>query len=188
MKLKPKKACNHSEIKNKTRLNKCIEITEKITIHFNNILHKISSMILLFMMLLTIADVSGRYFFNKPITGTYELTGLLLAITVFFSLGKAQLMNNHIEIDVITNKFSYKIQKILQSCISFMVIILLVLMTWQLYEYSYRLYRSEELSGDLGLPVYIFSAITIIGGIAFTLTYLLDFLQSLVKVVTWNDS
>ncbi|MFK4997204.1 TRAP transporter small permease subunit [Bacillus sp. N9] len=42
-------------------------------------------------MLLTTADVIGRNVFNKPITGTYELTGLALAIIIFFSLGTAQI-------------------------------------------------------------------------------------------------
>ena len=76
---------------------------ERLTVGLNNILHKISSVLLMALMFLTAADVIGRFFFNKPITGTYELTGLLLAVMIFFSLGAGQLQRNHIEIDFLQN-------------------------------------------------------------------------------------
>lgn len=55
-------------------------VFEKITVSINNVLHKISSVVLLVLMFLTTADVAGRYFFNAPIIGTYELTGLYLLL------------------------------------------------------------------------------------------------------------
>ena len=36
----------------------------------------IAAVVLAVMMLLTIADVAGRYFFNSPIKGTWEIVGL----------------------------------------------------------------------------------------------------------------
>jgi energy-coupling factor transporter transmembrane protein EcfT len=38
----------------------------------------IAAIILAIMMLLTVADVIGRYFFSSPIKGTWEVVGLLL--------------------------------------------------------------------------------------------------------------
>jgi len=39
------------------------------------------------MMLLTTADVIGRYFFNAPVLGAYEITEYLMLIMVFFIPG-----------------------------------------------------------------------------------------------------
>ncbi|MCQ6274156.1 TRAP transporter large permease subunit [Bacillus sp. V3B] len=136
---------------------------EKGTKVFNNVLHKISSVILFLLMFLTTADVVGRYFFNNPITGTYELTGLALALMIFFSLGSGQLAKDHIEIDFLTNMMPKKVQDGLYGISSFVLFILMSLTTWQLFEYAKRSFQGGELSGDLGLPLYIFA--TSIGGI-----------------------
>lgn len=161
---------------------------EKVTVHLNDVLHKISSVLLMALMFLTTADVAGRFFFNAPIIGTYELTGLLLALMIFYSLGAGQLKKNHIEIDFFTRKMSAKSQHILYSISSFVLFILLCLTTWQLYEYSVRVWIGGETSGDLGLPLYIFSGLTIIGAFSFALTLLLDSFNSLLKVVNPDES
>ncbi|WP_019153063.1 TRAP transporter small permease [Robertmurraya massiliosenegalensis] len=161
---------------------------ETVILFLNNVLHKISSILLFFLMFLTTADVIGRYFFNKPITGTYELTGLIVAIMIFFSLGSAQIKRDHIEIDFLTNKMPLKMQQILFVISSFVLTVLLLLTTWQLYEYTMRIWAGNETSGDLGLPLYIFSILAMVGAFCFMLTYLLDTLKGIVKVVKKNES
>ncbi|MBS4208324.1 TRAP transporter small permease [Bacillus sp. FJAT-50079] len=161
---------------------------EKITLMLNNILHKISSGLLFFLMLLTTADVIGRNLFNKPITGTYELTGLALAIIIFFSLGTAQIKGDHIEIDFLTNKFPEKLQDGLYAFTSFLLFILVSLTTWQLFEFGKRIWMGHETSGDLGLPLYIFVGATVLGAFVFALTYLLHSLKFILKVVHGHES
>ncbi|WP_068676449.1 TRAP transporter small permease [Oceanobacillus sp. Castelsardo] len=169
-------------------LAKFTRVLGKVTISLNNVLHKISSVLLMALMFLTTADVAGRFFFKSPIIGTYELTGLLLALMIFYSLGAGQLKKNHIEIDFFTKKMSNKSQHILYSLSSFVLFILLCLTTWQLYEYSVRVWIGGETSGDLGLPLYIFSGLTIIGAFSFALTLLLDGFNSLLKAVNPDES
>ncbi|WP_102348992.1 TRAP transporter small permease [Bacillus sp. Marseille-P3661] len=149
----------------------------------NHIAHKVSSVILFLMMLLTTADVAGRYFFNKPITGAFELTGLALALIVFFSLGMTQITKDHIEIDFLTNKFPAKAQEILNIVSSSIIFVLLCLTSWQLFEYTKRLMASGELTGDLSLQLYFFTIFAAIGAILFTLTFILDIVKSILKVV-----
>ncbi|MEQ2525936.1 TRAP transporter small permease [Robertmurraya yapensis] len=161
---------------------------EAITLFLNNALHRVSSIILFLLMFLTLADVVGRYFFNKPITGTYEITSLALALMIFFSLGSAQIKKDHIEIDFLTNKMPVKVQNFLGLLSSLLLTILMALTTWQLYEYTMRVWLGHETSGDLGMPLYIFSGLTIIGAFCFTLTYLLDGLKNLLKLVKKNES
>lgn len=186
--LNQEKQVNEFSFNEQSSLLKFTNGLERYTVAFNNILHKVSSAFLMLLMFLTTADVLGRYFFNTPITGTYELTGLILALMVFYSLGSAQLKGDHIEIDFFTKKMSIKNQAILRSVSSFLLFILLSLTSWQLFEYTQRMWFGGVTSGDLGLPLYIFSGLTIIGAIAFALTLLLDSLKSLLKVVNQNES
>ncbi|WP_413300279.1 TRAP transporter small permease [Bacillus sp. 1P10SD] len=164
-------------------LEKVVNGLEKVTTFLNNITHKISSLLLFFLMFLTTADVCGRYFFNKPITGTYELTALTLSVIIFFSLGMAQIKRDHIEIDFLTNKMPAKVQESLYALTSLILFVLVALMGWQLFEFMNRILLGNELSGDLGMPLYIFVALTGIGAILFALTFLVDTLKSILKVV-----
>lgn len=161
---------------------------EKITKSVNGVMHKISSVFLFVLMFLTAADVIGRNVFNKPITGTYEVTGLVLALMIFFSLGTGQLGKDHIEIDFLTNMMSEKVQVGLYAVSSFILFVLMSLTTWQLFEFGMRTMYGGELSGDLGWPLHIFIFAAFVGAIAFTLTYLLDMFQSILKVVKKNES
>lgn len=56
------------------------------------------------MILLTFADVLLRYCFNNPISGTVELTELLMAIIYFGALAKVQWDKGHICMDIITSR------------------------------------------------------------------------------------
>ncbi|WP_255507922.1 TRAP transporter small permease [Lysinibacillus sp. BW-2-10] len=181
--LSPKDNSPDITLKNDSAFQKITNVFEKIVVSFNNVLHKISSVLLFLMMVLTALDVAGRFFFNKPITGTYEITGLTLALIVFFSLGSAQLKKDHIEIDFLTSKLPVKVQAGMTAVSSFILFVLMSLTTWQLFEYTKRTWLSQELSGDLGLPLYVFMGLTLIGALAFTLTYLLETFKSLLQVV-----
>jgi TRAP-type C4-dicarboxylate transport system permease small subunit len=58
--------------------------------------------ILLFgLMMLTTADVVGRYILNSPIRGAFEITELLLLTLIFAGLPLASLADEHVTLDFI---------------------------------------------------------------------------------------
>ena len=57
------------------------------------------------MAALTFVDVIGRYFFNAPIPGTFELVGLLLGIVAFATFPLVTIQENHITVDLFDNFF-----------------------------------------------------------------------------------
>src|SRR5215510_7528740 len=58
--------------------------------------------ILLFcLMALTAADVVGRYIFNWPIRGAFEITELLLLALIFAGLPLASRADEHVTLDFI---------------------------------------------------------------------------------------
>ncbi len=63
-------------------------------------LRYLAAAILMFLMLFTAVDVIGRYFFNKPVWGGFELTEVLLAVLIFAGLPLTTLRNGHIMVDL----------------------------------------------------------------------------------------
>lgn len=56
---------------------------------------------IMFIMLLTTADVAGRYFANRPILGAVQLQENLLAVIVFLSMAAGQRRHVHVGVDLI---------------------------------------------------------------------------------------
>ena len=64
-----------------------------------------SALFLMAMMLVTVADVLLRAFFNLPITGAYDLVQLFLVGTVFLSIPEVFLDDENIVVDFIDHVF-----------------------------------------------------------------------------------
>ena len=80
----------------------------------------IAAALMFCLMLLTCVDVVGRYFFNKPVTGGFELTEMLLAALIFAGLPLVTLRGDHITVDLfdpVTPDWLFGIQHALASLI-----------------------------------------------------------------------
>ncbi|HPU52562.1 MAG TPA: TRAP transporter small permease [Burkholderiaceae bacterium] len=60
-----------------------------------------ASALLLAMMLLTFADVLGRYVFNTPLRGAFEITELALLTLIFAGLPLVSRADEHVTMDFI---------------------------------------------------------------------------------------
>jgi TRAP-type C4-dicarboxylate transport system permease small subunit len=70
-----------------------------------------SAVILFAMMLITAVDVAGRYLFNKPIAGGFELTEILLAALIYCGLPLVSARREHIVIDTFDPLFSRAVKR-----------------------------------------------------------------------------
>ena len=80
----------------------------------------VAAALILCLMLLTCVDVVGRYFLNKPVTGGFELTEVLLAALIFAGLPLVTLRGDHITVDLfdpVTPDWLFRIQHALASLI-----------------------------------------------------------------------
>lgn len=84
------------------------------------VLGGVAALILFVMMSLTCADVIGRYFFNRPLHGAFELTEMMLACLIFAGLPLVTLRQEHITVDVLddmTPDWLLSIQHVLASLV-----------------------------------------------------------------------
>lgn len=156
---------------------------DKASYRFNKLMHFVGCVLLFIMMFLTTVDVIGRYFFNNPVIGATELMRLFLVVVVFFGIGYTQSHKEHLEIDVFTNNLPQKAQLIL-SLITYLVLTLVIaLLSVQLFRHGINMYLGNEVSGDLEIPLYYFAVAAAIGSLSFAITYFIDTLKTIEKLV-----
>ncbi len=155
---------------------------EKIIYPVTKFVHMIATVFLVFMTLLTTANVFARFIY-KPIKGSYELLSYSSAMLIFFSLGYAQIKKEYISVSFIVDQWSPKIQSILDMVTHFITSILMAVASWQMVVHAKRLFEGHNVTVDLGIPIYIFAYAASVGLLIFALAIFLDFLKSIVKVV-----
>jgi TRAP-type C4-dicarboxylate transport system permease small subunit len=103
------------------------------------------------MMLLTVADVTLRAFFNTPLRGTYELIELLLAGTFFLALPAVFLRDEHIVVDVI-DPIAPRAVPLLKRFAEVLAVVLLAAMAWQGLLAAQDTIAFGDVTADLALP------------------------------------
>jgi len=134
------------------------------------------------MMALTCVDVFLRYFFRKPIPGTYEIVALLGAVAVSFAMAHTLANKGHVAVSLIVQMFPKRLQGIVESFISIFGIILFGLITWQSILYGIDCQRAGEVSLTLELPFYPIIYGVALGAAVVCLVLIVDLGNALSKV------
>ena len=145
----------------------------------------IAAFVLALMMLLTVVDVIGRYFFNRPIKGTWELVGLLLVCAGTWGMAYCQMEKAHINITILLDNFSRKTQVVLQIFTCLIGFIGFGVISWQTYVLgaSYFIMTRGNVTDTLGLPYAPFLWMLSIGAGMMALILIVDIINSFIKVV-----
>lgn len=131
------------------------------------------------MMILTTVDVTGRYLFNKPVMGAFEITEYLILILVFSFLADTQSQKSHVSVDLFFQKFPQTVRFIANllnhvACFAFTVLI-----AWMSFLKALELKEVGEASPNLFIPDYPFVYFLVVGCIVLSLEYLGDIITIL---------
>jgi len=119
----------------------------------NRIIYLVAGFALMFMMLLTVADVIMREF-DKPIIGTYELVGLSAAVVIGFCIPYTTSMKSHISVDFFTMNLRDKTKKVLLLITRALGTALFALIGYNMLIMAKDLLRSGEVSLTIKMPFY----------------------------------
>lgn len=126
-------------------------------------LETFSSTVIFIMMLLTFADVIGRYILNKPIFGASEMISALLALAIFSGLGVTNARDEHIMVELFVDPakklFKPIVYEIIIQAFSVTAMMLIVIV---LLEHAVESYQLKSLTVVLEMPLYY-----VTGSIAF---------------------
>jgi TRAP-type C4-dicarboxylate transport system permease small subunit len=118
-----------------------------------NVLIAVASITILAMMVLTGIDVLGRYIFNSPIPGSFELTEFAMAIAVFSALPIVSLSRSHISADLFSagaNGGFRKVQRLICDASGFCFF---AIVSWRLWLEAGHTLSHGTTAGLLELPL-----------------------------------
>ena len=168
------------------------QLKQKISqVTFNDVITRIcwgmtaiGAVVLTVMMLMSIADICGRFIFNKPIEGTVELIGLLVVVIGCLGLGYCQLLKGNIAIDIVTNRFSPRGKAILNICSYLMSIGICVIVCWQVLlrtlDYLHKTIGGETII--LGIRLWPFMLLMAVCFAWVTFIFILDLINAFGEV------
>ena len=112
-----------------------------------------ASICLLGLMLITFADVVGRYFFDAPLVYTVEIVELGMGLMIFFGLGLTTLNRGHIAVDLIAGLVPRVTRAWLAGFSALIAVIFFGLITWRLWDRATNFWSDGLATQILFLPV-----------------------------------
>jgi TRAP-type C4-dicarboxylate transport system permease small subunit len=110
--------------------------------------------ILLFgLMALTTADVIGRYFFNRPLRGAFEVTELLLLTLIFAGLPLASRAGEHVTLDFVDGLLGVRAQSVLRRAVDLVCGIIILALAWRVWVKAGKIAGYGDTTDVLRLPV-----------------------------------
>ncbi len=140
----------------------------------STLLGRAGGYILFCMMLLTVCDVIGRYVFNSPIMGAYEVTETMMVTAVFFFIAYTQTQKGHIAVDLVVILLPRKIRLAIDIMTHLVSIGVLILLTWMNILRWLELMARKEHTPIIHLPVSPFVLILALGCFIFSIELMKD--------------
>ncbi len=148
---------------------------------FSHYLSRLGCVSLFAMMCLTVVDVVGRYVFNSPILGAFELTEFLVSITVFSFLGYAQSQKIHVTVDILFDRFPKNFQGLINLVNYTVCVILLFLISWKGFEKALEALETGEKPMNLPVFDYPFVFFLSLGCAVMCIEFIRDIIRTIVK-------
>ena len=163
-----------------------MELLNKLSEALNKILLVLGGITVLALMLMATGNVVLRIF-HMPFRGTYEIVGFLGAVVIAFALGYTQKRKDHIVVDILTEKFSKRTNRILNAINYLVTMLFFGIVSWQVLIWGFKIWREGELSETLKVIFYPFVLCVGAGFAVLTLVLLTDLLQSVFQQAEKGD-
>jgi TRAP-type C4-dicarboxylate transport system permease small subunit len=121
------------------------------------------------LMALTTADVIGRYVFNWPLRGAFEVTELLLLALIFAGLPLASRVDEHVTLDFVDRLLGAEGRLRLRRLVDLFCGILILGLAWRVWVKAGKIAGYGDTTEVLRLPVgpfvYFMAAMVAVTGI-----------------------
>jgi TRAP-type C4-dicarboxylate transport system permease small subunit len=104
--------------------------------------------------------------------------GFLGAIVIAFALGYTQKRKDHIVVDILTEKFPKRVNRILDGINYFITTIFFAIVSWQVFAWGMKISKSGEVSETLKIMFHPIIYCVALGFAVFSLTLIIDFLKN----------
>ncbi len=155
---------------------------ERLVSLVSRFVNSIGACILVIMMLVVVVDVSMRFFFNRPIEGSFELVEFMMAIVVCLGMAYCGVKKGHTAVEFLVEQFSEGKQALI-DCFNYLVsAAIFLLIAGKSMSQAGVLKESESISIVLEVPLYPFYWVLGLCSGLLGLVFLLQFINSVIRV------
>ncbi len=115
----------------------------------------LAGLVLTGMALLVVASVAGRYLFNAPIIGDYEIVETAGAVAVFLCLPYTHLTGSNIVAEFFTNALPDRLRDRMDTVHDLIFAAVAALFTWRLALGGMHQYETHGTTALLAIPVWM---------------------------------
>ncbi|MFH1651936.1 MAG: TRAP transporter small permease [Chloroflexota bacterium] len=137
----------------------------------------ISIGVIFIIMVVSSADVFGRYFLSRPVTGALEIIEYAMVIVFFPGLAYIQSKRGNLIVEVIHDKFPKKVQSAIETLGLLIGIFMFGLIVWQNTLSGLDYLHGSGASTLLHIPVWPFKFVIVVGAFFVGLEMLIQFIQ-----------
>jgi len=137
-----------------------------------------SGVVLLVMMFYVGVDALGRYFADRPLPATFEVTATLMVLIGYLTLAYTQASGRHLRIEFISRRFNPRWQVILEIVGLLLALIFFVLITWQGGDYAVEAWQKKEfMTGLYMIPCFPPRLILTTGAFLLSIQFAIDLVR-----------
>ncbi|MEX1351488.1 MAG: TRAP transporter small permease [Desulfobacterales bacterium] len=123
------------------------------------------------MMLLTTADVIGRSYFRRPITGTYELSSYLLAVFILLGVAYTYQVGGHVRVTMFVSRLPARIAIGVSIITTLLSLFIIAVLAWQGWVLGWE---EKTVSEQLRIPELPFRLLVFLAAVSLGIELLID--------------
>jgi TRAP-type C4-dicarboxylate transport system permease small subunit len=129
---------------------------EKLLNSSSKWLNVIAGFGMLYVLIISFADILMNKVFHDPINWAFDSIGLLAVVAVVAAIPQVQINRGHIEIEFVEQRFGRVLRKINIVFINTLGIALWGIVAWRSFIYGQDILRAGEVSMSVGMPIFPF--------------------------------
>jgi TRAP-type C4-dicarboxylate transport system permease small subunit len=142
----------------------------------------------LLTMALVVANIIGRYLFNKPLTGTLEFTETLLVLVIFCSIALTQYDGGHIRVVLMTRRLPRHVQRIFTVIAMLAGCAFFIWCSYAAWVFAAEAYSfGEQEWGEVVFPLWPVKFVVFFGLATLALQFLLDAIAETMMPIAADD-
>lgn len=136
---------------NKGWVRPVVELVERL----NKWAFRVSALVFILAMFLTVYEVFSRYFFNHPTRFNVEIGGYILLMATLLAVGQTFLADRHPAVDVFSIKFPAGWKKVLNIFSGLLAFLCGGVILWQSITMAISAYNDNWRSFILSVPIWL---------------------------------
>lgn len=162
---------------------KVFHVFDRFSGRVEAVLNIIGVFFIMILMVLTAAEIVGRYLFNQPIPGYVEDTELIMAAIVFLGFGYAQKTGSHIRMDMIINRMTGRSYHLIETLSGLLGLIAYGIICIYSFHATIDAYQMGDVTEYLYTPTWPSKLCVPIGSFFLCIRFILQIIKNAAQAV-----